>query len=107
MPDRNRRVLLRERPTGRIGPNTFELSEEAVPEIKDGEAMVRGNLLIQRATCMVVSCCRVSGRWLSVVCCRNGIMNVAAWAEGNGVARVIAYRWFHAGLLPVPARKVG
>jgi hypothetical protein len=41
MPDRNRRFLLRERPTGRIGPNTFELSEAAVPEIKDGEALVR------------------------------------------------------------------
>jgi NADPH-dependent curcumin reductase CurA len=41
MPDRNRRFLLRERPTERIGPDTFELSEEAVPEIKDGEALVR------------------------------------------------------------------
>ena len=34
-------------------------------------------------------------------------MNLAAWAESNGVARVRAYRWFRAGLLPVPARKVG
>jgi predicted site-specific integrase-resolvase len=35
-------------------------------------------------------------------------MNLAAWAERNGVARVVtAYRWFRAGLLPVPARKVG
>ena len=34
-------------------------------------------------------------------------MNLATWAERNGVARVIAYCWFHAGLLPVPARKVG
>jgi NADPH-dependent curcumin reductase CurA len=41
MPDRNRRFLLRERPTGRIGPETFELSEGAVPEINDGEALVR------------------------------------------------------------------
>ncbi|MEM6106959.1 NADP-dependent oxidoreductase [Mycobacterium sp. 050272] len=41
MPDRNRRFLLRERPTGRIGPNTFELSEEAIPDIGDGEALVR------------------------------------------------------------------
>ncbi|OBI94240.1 NADP-dependent oxidoreductase [Mycobacterium sp. 1245805.9] len=43
MPDRNRRFLLRERPSGRIGPNTFELSEEAVPELADGEALVRVN----------------------------------------------------------------
>jgi predicted site-specific integrase-resolvase len=34
-------------------------------------------------------------------------MNLAAWAERIGVARVTAYRWFRAGLLPVPARKVG
>jgi predicted site-specific integrase-resolvase len=34
-------------------------------------------------------------------------MNLAVWAERKGVARVTAYRWFHAGLLPVPARKVG
>ncbi|MGV0748794.1 NADP-dependent oxidoreductase [Mycolicibacter heraklionensis] len=41
MTDRNRRFLLRERPAGRIGPDTFELSEQAVPEIGDGEALVR------------------------------------------------------------------
>jgi len=34
-------------------------------------------------------------------------MNLAVWAERNGVARVSAYRWFRAGLLPVPAVKVG
>ncbi len=28
-------------------------------------------------------------------------------AERNGVALVTAYRWYHAGLLPVPARRVG
>jgi len=41
MPDRNRRFPLRERASGRIGPDTFELSEEAVPEIGEGEALVR------------------------------------------------------------------
>jgi len=30
-------------------------------------------------------------------------MNLAAWAERNGVARVTAYRWFRVGLsLRVP-----
>jgi predicted site-specific integrase-resolvase len=33
-------------------------------------------------------------------------MNLAVWAECNGVA-VVAYRWFRAGLLPVWVRKVG
>lgn len=41
MTETNRRFLLRERPTGRIGPNTFELSEEALPELADGEALAR------------------------------------------------------------------
>jgi predicted site-specific integrase-resolvase len=34
-------------------------------------------------------------------------MNLATWAERTGVARVSAYRWFRAGLLSVPARRVG
>jgi NADPH-dependent curcumin reductase CurA len=37
----NRRFALRERPSGRIGPETFELVEEELPEIGDGEALVR------------------------------------------------------------------
>ena len=41
MPLRNRRFLLRERPTGRIGPDTFELDEREVPDIGDSEALVR------------------------------------------------------------------
>jgi len=41
MSGRNRRFVLRERPSGRIGPGTFELVEEPVPEIVDGEALVR------------------------------------------------------------------
>jgi NADPH-dependent curcumin reductase CurA len=41
MAELNRRFLLRERPTDRIGPETFELVEEEVPDIGDGEALVR------------------------------------------------------------------
>ncbi len=37
----NRRFLLRERPTGRISADTFELDEQELPEIGDGEALVR------------------------------------------------------------------
>jgi hypothetical protein len=44
---------------------------------------------------------------VSVVCCRNRGVNLAAWAERNGVAWVSAYRWFRAGLLPVAALRVG
>ena len=41
MSEGNRRFVLRERPTGRIGPGTFELVNEPVPNIVEGEALVR------------------------------------------------------------------
>ena len=41
MADRNRRFLLHERPQGRIGPTTFDLVEEDVPQPGEGEALVR------------------------------------------------------------------
>ena len=41
MTDTNRRFLLRERPTGRIDDKTFQLDPQPVPEIGDGEALVR------------------------------------------------------------------
>jgi NADPH-dependent curcumin reductase CurA len=41
MSDSNRRFLLRNRPETTITDDTFELVEEPVPEIQDGEALVR------------------------------------------------------------------
>ena len=41
MPDTNRRFVLRERPTARIDDTTFQLDPQPVPEIGDGEALVR------------------------------------------------------------------
>ena len=41
MPETNRRFILRSRPAGRITADTFELVEEPIPEIGDGEALVR------------------------------------------------------------------
>ena len=41
MSDRNRRYMLRERPSGRVDDATFDRIEEDVPEIADGEALVR------------------------------------------------------------------
>lgn len=35
------------------------------------------------------------------------VLNLATWAERNGVARVTAYRWFHSGRLPVVAQRAG
>jgi len=34
-------------------------------------------------------------------------MNLATWAERNGVAWETAYRWFQAGLLPAGAAEDG
>jgi NADPH-dependent curcumin reductase CurA len=41
MAETNRRFLLRERPSYRIGPETFELVEDEIPAIGEGEALVR------------------------------------------------------------------
>lgn len=41
MSDPNRRFLLRARPSGRVEPDIFELVTEDVPEIGEGEALVR------------------------------------------------------------------
>jgi NADPH-dependent curcumin reductase CurA len=41
VPTANRRFVLRERPSGRIGPETFSLEEDELSDISDGEALVR------------------------------------------------------------------
>jgi NADPH-dependent curcumin reductase CurA len=41
MPESNRRYLLRQRPKERVDADTFELVTEPVPEIGEGEALVR------------------------------------------------------------------
>lgn len=41
MSESNRRFLLRERPRERIGAETFQLVTEPLPEIGEGEALVR------------------------------------------------------------------
>ena len=35
------------------------------------------------------------------------IVNLKQWAASQGIHHHTAYRWFHAGTLPVPARRVG
>src|SRR5258708_19651669 len=37
----NRQVLLVEKPSGKLGPEHFKMSKAAIPEPKDGEALVR------------------------------------------------------------------
>ena len=37
----NRQVLLVEKPTGKLGPEHFKMSKAAIPEPRDGEALLR------------------------------------------------------------------
>src|ERR1700721_2249151 len=37
----NRQVLLVEKPTGKLGPEHFKLTNAAIPEPKEGEALLR------------------------------------------------------------------
>src|ERR1700690_303587 len=39
--DVNRQILLKEKPTGKLGSEHFNMSEAAIPEPKDGEALLR------------------------------------------------------------------
>jgi NADPH-dependent curcumin reductase CurA len=39
--DINRQVLLVEKPTGKLGPEHFKMSDGEIPELKDGEALLR------------------------------------------------------------------
>jgi NADPH-dependent curcumin reductase CurA len=41
----NRQILLVEKPSGKLGPEHFKLSNGAVPEPKDGEALLRTRLI--------------------------------------------------------------
>src|SRR3978361_2524078 len=37
----NRQILLVEKPTGKLAPENFKISEGSIPEPKDGEALLR------------------------------------------------------------------
>src|SRR3979409_2476965 len=37
----NRQVLLVQKPSGKLGPEHFKMSDAAIPEPKDGEALLR------------------------------------------------------------------
>ena len=77
---KNRRWLLAERPTGPIEDKYFKWVEEAVPEIKDGEILVR---------VLYLSCDPTQRGWLT----RDTYMPAVKIGEvvrSGGVGRVIA-----------------
>jgi NADPH-dependent curcumin reductase CurA len=80
MPNENRRWLLAERPTGMIEDKLFRWSVEPVPEIKDGEILVR---------VLYLSCDPTQRGWIS----RDTYMPAVKIGEvvrSGGVGRVIA-----------------
>ncbi len=77
----NRQFLLRERPDGRIGSETFELVEEAVPEIGDGEALVRIEWISLDPT---------NRAWISDVPTYLPPVGIGEVMRGIGIGRVVA-----------------
>ena len=81
MSDVNRQLLLRERPTGEVGVEHFELVETPIPEPGDGEVLLRT-------------------RWLSFDPAQRGRLNdvrsyvppvaLGAVMEGDGIGEVVA-----------------
>jgi NADPH-dependent curcumin reductase CurA len=81
MSDRNRRLLLRERPNDAVGPEHFEMVEEPIPEPGDGEVLLRT-------------------KWLSFDPAQRGRLNdvrsyvppvqIGAVMEADGIAEVVA-----------------
>ena len=81
MSERNRRLLLRERPTGNVAAEHFELVEEPIPEPGDGEVLLRT-------------------KWLSFDPAQRGRLNdvrsyvppvaIGAVMEADGIAEVAA-----------------
>lgn len=81
MADRNRRFLLRERPTGRIGPDTFELDEQPITDIGDGEALVRVDWISLDPT---------NRAWINDIPSYLPPVGIGEVMRGGGIGEVIA-----------------
>jgi NADPH-dependent curcumin reductase CurA len=75
----NRQILLVEKPAGKLGPECFRLAEAAVPEPKDGEALLRVKYLSLDAA---------SRAWMQGATYRSALETNAVMA-GGGVAEVV------------------
>ena len=84
MTETYRRFLLRERPTGRIGPDTFELSEEALPELADGEALARVDWISLDPT---------NRMWINDIPTYLPPVGIGEVMRAGGLGEVVAYIW--------------
>ena len=76
----NRQVLLVEKPTGKLGPEHFKLTNGAMPEPKDGEALVKVRYISLDAA---------NRAWMHGATYRSAIEANSVMA-GGGVAEVVA-----------------
>lgn len=76
----NRQILLVEKPTGKLGPEHFKLSEAAIPEPRDGEVLVRLHYISLDAA---------NRAWMHGATYRSAVEANTVMA-GGGIAEVIA-----------------
>ena len=76
----NRQVLLVEKPSGKLGPQHFKMSESGIPEPKDGEALLRVRYISLDAA---------NRAWMHGATYRAAVETNTVMA-GGGIAEVIA-----------------
>jgi hypothetical protein len=76
----NRQILLVEKPTGKLAPDNFKLSEGAIPEPKDGEALLRVRYISLDAA---------NRAWMHGATYRAAVETNTVMA-GGGIAEVVA-----------------
>ena len=78
----NRQVLLKEKPTGKLGPEHFKMTEGAIPEPRDGEALLRVRYISLDAA---------NRAWMHGATYRAAVEANTVMA-GGGIAEVVASR---------------
>nr|MBA2399655.1 NADP-dependent oxidoreductase [Bradyrhizobium sp.] len=76
----NRQILLVEKPTGKLGPEHFRMSEGAIPEPKDGEVLVRA---------LYISLDAANRAWMHGATYRAAVEANTVMA-GGGIAEVVS-----------------
>src|ERR1700759_4926628 len=76
----NRQILLAEKPAGKLGPEHFKLASAAIPEPRDGEALVRVRYISLDAA---------NRAWMHGATYRSAVEANTVMA-GGGIAEVVA-----------------
>ena len=89
MTDINRQVLLVEKPSGKLGPEHFKLSQGGIPEPKDGEALLRVRYISLDAANRAWMHGATYRAWMHGATYRAAVETNTVMA-GGGIAEVIA-----------------